>query len=65
MFNFGKIRRNDGSYLAYGIRLDRTETIKVFRGSDTLIGLPFLVLNEEAHISDQWRWGNHKQGIFM
>ena len=65
MSNFGKFFRNDGSFLEDDAYLDRVETIKFFGKSDTVIGLPFLVLDEKASISDQWRRGNHKLGIFM
>ena len=53
MFNFGKIRCNNGSYLVDDIRLDRAKTIKVFGESGIVIGLPFLVLGDEACISNQ------------
>ena len=53
MSNFGKIHWNDSSYLADDIRFDRVETIKVFGESGTIIGLSFLVLRDEARISDQ------------
>ena len=52
MFNFGKIRCNNGSYLMDDIRLDRVKTIKVFGESGTLMGLSFLVLAKKARISD-------------
>ena len=52
MFNFSKIRHNDDSSLVDDIRLDRTETIKVFGESDTLMGLSFSVPDGEARIND-------------
>ena len=57
MLNFKKIRRKDGSFLAYDIRLDRAETIKVIGKDGTVKRLWFSVPGDEARISDQWRRG--------
>ena len=38
MAGFGRIRRDDDSFLADDIRLDRDETIKAFGRDSTLMG---------------------------
>ena len=65
MSNLKKIRRSNGSFLADDIHSNRAETIKVVDEKGTVNGLQFIVYGEEALISDQWRKGNHKSGIFM
>ena len=65
MSNFGKIRHRNGSFLANDIRLVCVETIKVVDDDGTINGLEFIVPDDKAHISDRWRRGSHKLGIFM
>ena len=65
MSNFRKIRHKNGSFLANDIRLVCVETIKFVGDGGTINGLEFIVPDDEAHISDRWRRGNHKLGIFM
>ena len=55
----------NGFFLAKDIRLDRTETIKVVDEEGTVNGLQFIVPNEEAWISDQWKRGSRRLDIFM
>ena len=52
-------------FLADDIHLDRVNTIKVVGNGDTINGLEFIVPDNEAWISDRWRRGSHKLGIFM
>ena len=53
MSNFRKIHHRNGSFLADDIRLDRAEIIKVVGEESTVNGLEFIVLGDEAWISDQ------------
>ena len=64
MYGFGKIRCNDGSFLADDIRLNREKTIKVYGENGTLMGLSFLVPGERTCISDQWKRGESQMGHF-
>ena len=64
MSNVGRICRRDDSFLADDICLDRVETIKVVGEKGTRNGLGFIVLNNEARISDQWRMGKSQTGHF-
>ena len=64
MSNFGKVRCRDGFFLVDGIHLDRIETIRVVGEEGFRNGLQFMVLGNEAHISDQWKSGESQTGHF-
>ena len=52
MCGFDRIRHKDDSFFTDDIHLDREESMKAFGANDTLMGLEFLVPDEEARISD-------------
>ena len=64
MSGFGRIRHGDGSFMANDIRLDHGKMIKVFGKNGTLMGLPFLVPDREARISDSWKREKSQIGHF-
>ena len=52
MNDFGRICRDDGSFMADYIRLDCLNIARVFGENDTLIGLPFSIPDEGTCINE-------------
>ena len=64
MVDFGRICRDDGSFMVYCIDLDRSSIVKVFGENGTLTGLPFFVSEKGTSISECWTRGEAQIGHF-
>ena len=64
MTDFGKLCRDDGSFMTDYIDLDRSSIIKVFGENGTLMVLSFSILKEGTSISECWTKQEAQMGHF-